>query len=365
MSKNKTILVLDAGGTNLVFNAVVNGEIANKTFTLPAKSEDLKNLLEKIIHGFREIDKLTGNDTAAISFCFPGPADFENGIIGDLENLPFFRGGVPLKAMLENEFKVPVFINNDGDLFTLGEAIGGILPEINQKLKDNNIEKQYKNLLGVTLGTGFGGGIVRDGHLFLGDNSAGAEINRMVNPLNHDWSIEETLSIRGIRRLFSEAADIPYSRTPEPYSIYKIGMGSKEGNMEAAISAWHKFGEVLADAIANAVTLIDGLVVVGGGLSGAYPLFLPKTVEMLNRKFTKADGGNVPRMEINAFNLEDERGLDQFLNYIKIMINVPFSEDKVPYYPEKKTGVANTRLGTSKAVAVGAYAYAAEKVGLL
>ena len=133
----------------------------------------------------------TGNAAKAISFCFPGPADFEDGIIGDLENLPFVRGGVPLKRMLENEFKIPVFINNDGDLFTLGQAIGGILPKINRQLHEKGIHKQYKNLLGVTLGTGFGGGVVRDGELFLGDNSAGAEINRMVNPFNPDWSVEE------------------------------------------------------------------------------------------------------------------------------------------------------------------------------
>ena len=364
MSKKKTILVQDAGGTNLVFNAVKDGEIVDKTFTLPAKSENLENLLEKIIHGFREIDKMTENDIGAISFCFPGPADFDNGIIGDLENLPFFRGGVPLGRMLENEFKVPVFINNDGDLFALGEAIGGILPEVNKKLKDHGVDKQYHNLLGVTLGTGFGGGIVMKEKLFLGDNSAGAEINRMVNPLNREISVEETLSIRGIRRLFAEEAGIPFTRSPEPYSIYKIGMGSKEGNKEAAVAAWHKFGEVLADAIANAVTLVDGLVVIGGGLSGAYPLFLPKTVEMLNRKYTKPDGDTVPRMEIDAYNLEDDMGIEQFLNYIKIMIDVPFSDEKVPYYPEKKTGLANTRLGTSKAVAIGAYAFAAEKIGL-
>jgi glucokinase len=365
MSKKKTILVLDAGGTNLVFNAVKDGEIVENTFTLPAKSESLDNLLEKIIHGFREIENSTGNDTAAISFAFPSPADFDHGIIGDLENLPFFRGGVPLGKMLENEFKVPVCINNDGDLFTLGEAIGGVLPEVNKKLRDHGVKKQYHNLLGVTLGTGFGGGIVMKEKLFLGDNSAGAEINRMVNPRNADWSVEETLSIRGIRRIFAEEAGIAQTRSPEPYSIYKIGMGSKEGNKEAAVKAWQRFGEVLGEALANAVTLVDGLVVIGGGLSGAYPLFLPSAVEQMNRKFTKPDGGEVPRMEIDAYNLEDVMGMDQFLNYMKVMIDVPFSDEKVPYYPQKKTGVANTWLGTSKAVAIGAYAFAAEKVGLI
>ncbi len=361
--KRDIVLVLDAGGTNLVFNAVEKGKIVDKTFSLPAKSENLKNLLEKIIHGFGEIKKLIGDKAAAISFCFPGPADFENGIIGDLENLPFFRGGVPLKRMLENEFKIPVFINNDGDLFALGEAISGLLPEVNKKLKENNIDKQYKNLLGVTLGTGFGGGIVSNGKLFLGDNSAGAEINRMVNPLNWDWSIEETLSIRGVKRLFAEELNVSINEVPEPYSIFKVGMGKIEGNKEAAINAWEKFGIVLADALANAITLVDGLVVIGGGLSGAFPLFLPKTVEMMNRKFTRNNGGEFPRMEISAFSLEDERDQQDFYHQKKVMIDVPFSNDKVPYYPGKKTGVGISRLDTSHAVAIGAYAFAIEKLG--
>ncbi|MEJ2594379.1 MAG: ROK family protein [bacterium] len=363
MAKNNTVLALDAGGTNFVFNAVTNGVIVDKTFSLPAKSDSLQHLLEKIIHGFREINKQTGNLAVAISFCFPSPADFENGIIGDLENLPFFRGGVALKKMLENEFRIPVFINNDGDLFTLGEAIKGVLPEINAKLKASKIRKQYRNLLGVTLGTGFGGGIVHQGELFLGDNSAGAEINRMVNPSNWNMSVEETLSIRGIKRLFAEESGLEFKEVPDPYTIFTIGIGKAEGNREAAIRAWERFGKVLGDALANALTLVDGLAVIGGGLSGAHPLFLPKAVEMLNRKFDRPGGGKVPRMEISAYNLETEDGLQGFLNQQEILIKVPFSDDMTPYYPEKKTGVSTTKLGTSRAVALGAYAYAANQIG--
>lgn len=364
MQNNKTVLVLDAGGTNLVFNAVQNGKIVDKAFSLPAKSENLENLLEKIIHGFREIRSKTYN-AAAISFCFPGPADFTKGIIGDLENLPFFRGGVPLKHMLENEFKIPVFINNDGDLFTLGEAIGGLLPAVNKNLDESGSDKQFKNLLGVTLGTGFGGGIVSNGKLFLGDNSAGAEINRMVNPLNWDWSVEETLSIRGIKRLYAEELGIAFDEVLEPYSIFKIGMGTKEGNKSAAQRAWEKFGLVLGDAMANAITLVDGLVVIGGGLSGAYPLFLPKAIEMMNRKFSRFRGGEFPRMEVDAFNLEDEKGMNNFCLQESKLVNIPFSDEKVYFDPQKKTGIGVTRLGTSRAVAIGAYAFAMEKLGLL
>ena len=102
---------------------------------------------------------------------FPGPADYPNGIIGDLGNLPGFRGGVALGPMLEEKFGIPVFINNDGDLFVYGEAIAGFLPYVNGLLEKAGSPKRYKNLFGVTLGTGFGGGIVRDGELFIGDNS--------------------------------------------------------------------------------------------------------------------------------------------------------------------------------------------------
>jgi len=351
MSKNKTVLILDAGGTNLVFKAVRKGVIMDETVSLPSQSTHLEDLLKKIIRGFKEIDELTGNNAAAISFCFPGPADYENGIIGNLENLPLFRGGVAMKKMLENEFKIPVFINNDGDLFALGEAIGGVLPEINKRLAEAGVDKQYKNLLGVTLGTGFGGGIVSNGQLFIGDNSAGAEINRMVNP--HDWntSIEETLTIRGIKRLFADEANISFEKSPE-------------GDQKAAIAAWEKFGIVLADALANAISLIDGIAVIGGGLSGAYPLFLPKTIEMMNRKFSRADGRQFQRMEISAYNLEVKTGLNQFLHHDKKMIKVPFSEEIIPYYEEKKTGVTISRLGTSEAVAIGAYHFAANKLSI-
>ncbi len=71
----------------------------------------------------------------AISFAFPGPADYPAGIIGDLPNLPAFRGGVALGPMLEEKFGIPVFINNDGDLFVYGEAIAGFLPYVNGLLE--------------------------------------------------------------------------------------------------------------------------------------------------------------------------------------------------------------------------------------
>ena len=106
--------------------------------------------------------KLLPEPPVAISFAFPGPADYKNGIIGDLPNFPAFRGGVALGPFLQKHFDIPVYINNDGDLFAYGEALAGALPELNAAIKAAGGTKQYKNLLGITFGTGFGGGVVVD-----------------------------------------------------------------------------------------------------------------------------------------------------------------------------------------------------------
>lgn len=359
----KKILSLDAGGTNLVFSAIENGKIV-KEYSIPTASVDINEFLEKLISGFAEVLQSVDNKADAISFCFPGPADYEAGIIGDLENLPFFRGGVPLKKMLENKFGIPVFINNDGDLFALGEAISGLLPQTNKKLFAAGNDKVYKNLLGVTLGTGFGGGMVSNGKLWLGDNSAGGEINRFAHPYDNKFSVEEVMSIRGIKMLYSKYANCKFENTPEPYEIYKIAEGNRKGNKDAAVEAWKYFGKVLGEAMANAVTLTDSLIVIGGGLSGAYPAFLQTAVDTMNRQFEKMSGGKVQRLEVYAYNLHNSNCLADFVMDESKEIAVPFSDEKVKYSAVKKIGVGISVLGTSQAVSEGAWQYAINSVRL-
>jgi len=354
----RVILSLDAGGTNFDFLAVKGGEMIGDKIRFPAKAESLDEMLRMIIHGFESVIDATGEKAAAISFCFPGPADYRNGIIGDLENLPLFRGGVPLKAMLENHFAIPVFINNDGDLFAYGEAIAGLLPEVNETLGKKGSRRQYRNLLGVTFGTGFGGGMVRNGELFTGDNSAAFEINRMRNKLYPDTSAEDSVTIRAIKRVYTREAGITAEACPEPESIFKIGRGEMEGNAGAAGKAFRELAEVAGNSLADAVSLTDSLVVIGGGLSGAWPLFLQQIVDEMNYSFTELSGEELPRMEVFAYNLLNASCAKDFYEDSSKTIKVPYSDQSVNYDPIKKIAVGISRLGTSRAVAVGAYAYA-------
>ena len=82
----------------------------------------------------------------------------------------------------------------------------------------------------------------------------------------------------------------------------------------------------------------------------------------MNRPFETVAGQLLERLEITAFNMEDETDLGKFLEPSAVEIQVPFSTKKALYDPIKKTGVGITRLGTSNAVSIGAYAYALQKM---
>ena len=149
-----------------------------------------------------------------------------------------------------------------------------------------------------------------------------------------------------------------HAETPTPKDIYEFATGSGQGDQQAAILAFNTLGEAIGDALANAMTLIDGLVVIGGGLSAAAPLFMPRLVAEMNGTIETLDGRQIPRMELKAFNLEDEASFDAFARGEARRITVPGSSRQVIYDPLKRIGVGLSRLGTSQAVSVGAYAFA-------
>ncbi|HYK90760.1 MAG TPA: ROK family protein [Acidobacteriota bacterium] len=358
---SRIVMTLDAGGTNLKFSAIRGNRILVGPITIPSDADNLEQCLANIARGFEFVEAALPAPPAAISFAFPGPADYPAGIIGDLGNLPGFRGGVALGPMLEERFSVPVFLNNDGDLFVYGEAIGGFLPYVNGLLEAAGSPKRYRNLFGITLGTGLGGGIVREGELFAGDNSAAGEVWVLRNKLTPSVNAEEGASIRAVCRVYAQLASIPIDQSPEPKTIYEIGIGKADGNRPAAIEAFRRLGEVAGDAVAQALTLVDGLVVIGGGISGAHPLFLPALVDAMNDVYEMT--GKPPRRLIpQAFNIEDPIQCKQFLQSEVREIDVPGSTRRILYDPVKRTAVGISRLGTSEAVSVGAYAFALNRL---
>lgn len=359
--EGRIVMTLDAGGTNFVFSAIQRGKEVMTPVRLPSNAHNLDLCLETMIRGFNTVLDSLSNKPVAISFAFPGPADYPNGIIGDLPNLPAFRGGVAIGPMLEKEFDLPVFINNDGNLFAYGEAIAGYLPYINHLLEESGSPKRFRNLVGFTLGTGFGAGIVVNGELLIGDNSSAGEAWLLRNMENGKTNIEESISIRAIKNAYATKAGIHTKEAPEPKEIAEIASGLKNGNRKAAIYSYEKMGAALGEAIATVNTLFDGLVVLGGGISAAYPVFLDAAVGAMNSSFS-TNGDSFPRLLMRVFNLEDKSNLDAFVKGDSRIINIPRTGDKILYDPLVRTGIGISRLGTSKAVSIGAYAYAIRKL---
>jgi len=359
---SRIVMTLDAGGTNLKFSAMQADHLLMEPVSMPTEADNLERCLGNIVRGFEQVKARLPAPPVAISFAFPAPADYPNGVIGDLGNLPAFRGGVALGPMLEDKFKIPVFINNDGDLFVYGEAIAGFLPHVNRELEKAGSPKRYKNLFGVTLGTGFGGGIVRAGELFIGDNSIAGEAWLLRNKLDATLNAEEGCCIRAVRRVYGQLTGSPFDTVPEPKVIFEIGMGKATGDRAAAVEAFRRLGEVAGDAIAQALTLVDGLCVIGGGVSGASPLFLQALVDAVNDVYPKP-GGPQHRLCSQAFNFEDEAQRKRFLAGEKREITVPGSTRKVQYDPLQRVAIGMSRLGTSEAVSIGAYAFALSQLG--
>lgn len=353
----RTVLTLDAGGTTSTFSALRGGREAVTPFTLPAQGDDLDECLEQYFAGFERARGEAGG-CDAISFAFPGPADYRHGIIGELANMPGFTGGVPLGPLLEERFHCPVFINNDGDLFAFGEALGGLLPEVNGALASAGSDRRHRNLIGLTLGTGFGSGLVCNGELLLGDNGAAGEIWLLRHREARDAFAEEGVSIRALRRVYAELAGLEMANAPEPKVLAEIARGQASGHRDAALETFARFGRVAGDALAHALTLLDGVAVLGGGLSGAADLFMPALLAEVNGQLQSLDGRRFPRLEFQVHDWDSDGDRAAFLASRTVLLPVPGTDRQVPYEPVKRTVVGISRLGTSRATALGAWAFA-------
>lgn len=361
INDRRVVITLDAGGTNFVFGAMQACEFIVEPITMPSNADNLDKCLATMVDGFRQIIAKTDTIPTAISFAFPGPADYPNGIIGGyLPNFPSFRDGVALGAFLEEKFGIPVFINNDGDLFAYGEAQCGVLPEINARLKALESDKQFHNLLGYTFGTGFGMGMVVDGRLNLGDNSC-VETFCLRHKKMPGVIVEEGVAVRAVKRVYGEKSG-NVSHKFEPKDIYDIAESKIEGDVEAAKAAFAELGEIAGDAMATAVTLTDGLIVIGGGITAARKYIMPSLVRELRSKMKTISGGELNRVQMKVYDLDNEDEFVEFARGEQRQLRVYGTNRYVTYDPQKRIGVVISKIGASRAISVGAYTFALSRI---
>ena len=257
----KYVIGVDLGGTNIRAGLVLNNKIIKKT---EVKTEPNKGKNAVIKNLVKAINSVMTKDVAGIGIGSPGPLNYKKGIIINSPNLPFRNTN--LKKILKREFNVPVLIDNDANCFTLGEALYG-----------NG--KKHNCVIGLTIGTGVGGGIVINKKIFHGRMNAG-ELGHMTIKFDgrkarshNNGDIEEYLSTRGIMRTAKEL------NVKTPLEVYNLAL---KGNKKA-IRVFEKMGFYFGIAVTNFVNIFDpDIIIIGGKISNSWKFFsksMKKTVK--------------------------------------------------------------------------------------
>ncbi len=160
---------IDLGGTNIAAGIYdENLELLYKT-SVPTRNErtdkeivDSMTELSKHVMEHENIDK---NDVKAIGIGAPGSIDVKNGVVIYSNNIKF--KDTPIRAWMEADLGIPVFIENDANCAALGEAIKGATKDADHSVM-------------ITLGTGVGGGIIINKKIYSGFDGTGAEIGHTV-----------------------------------------------------------------------------------------------------------------------------------------------------------------------------------------
>jgi glucokinase len=255
---------IDFGGTKTRAGIA---DTAGKILAEPATSPTEANrkpeaIVATIVETLRKAAATGGiqiADLIGVGVGSPGPLDLDTGTILNPPNLPTLQN-FPLKASLEELTNLPVFVNNDANVFVLGEAWFGA-------------GRGARIVYGVTLGTGFGSGFVIDGKIYGGATGTAAEI--WCFPYG-DSIIEEYVSGRAVKRFYREHS----GNEAEPKEIAEK---AQRGD-QLARKAWEEFGHHLGMALAYVVDVVDPeVIVVGGSISQQYDLF-EKTMEKILRE---------------------------------------------------------------------------------
>ena len=231
---------VDLGGTHIRAGIDQRGQISKPKKELFRTKASLSQTLDQFTEFIRPLVSSGGR---GIGIGVPSVVDVEKGIVYNVANIPSWIE-VPLKEILEEEFKIPVRINNDVNCFILGEHRYGVV-------------KGFRNVVGISCGTGLGCGIIINNELYSGANCGAGELG-LLHYL--DRNIEYYASGNLFSACFNSTAEAAHQR-------------AVEGD-ESARESWRVFGAHLAEAIKSVVLTYDPeAIVLGGSLSKAFNLF--------------------------------------------------------------------------------------------
>jgi glucokinase len=235
------ILAVDLGGTNIRAGRVENSQVVVQKYTRLQDKDILEKTLDQII---ALIESVLDKTVSGIGIGVPSVVDVETGTVYDVTNISSWKK-VELKDILEARFGLPVRVNNDVNCFILGEHRHGLA-------------KGFKSVVGLTMGTGLGGGIIINNELYAGINCGAGEFG-LVPYL--DENIEAYCSGGFFNKQY---------RTTALDAFNQATAGDK-----TALESWKEFGFHMGNAIKTvAYTYDPEAIVLGGSLVKAYHFFV-------------------------------------------------------------------------------------------
>jgi len=252
MTDKKRILGIDMGGTNIRAGLVVDGKPRN-VVSVPTPANSSKDVV--IDQLCRLIAAFSSETFDAIGIGVPTVVDVEKGIVYNATNIKDWKE-VPLKAILEEKFNVPVYINNDANCFAAGE-------------KHFGKAHGYKSVVGLVLGTGLGAGLILNDRLYEGKNCGAGELcNLPFKEHNYEYYC--------CGQYFKDELAIP------AHEVFKM---AGEGNSEA-IKMFETFGLNLGKFLQAIIYAYDPeLIVFGGSVSKAFCYFQKSMFQSLKEGF--------------------------------------------------------------------------------
>lgn len=258
------LLGIDIGGTTINLGLVEGNKIV-KSITVRSFSHDATK--EQTIDYLEDsIKKIITPGVTRIGIGVPTIVDAEKGIVYNATNIPSWDV-VPIKDMLEERFHIPVTVNNDSNCFTLGAAA--------------MVDTSPKVVVGITLGTGLGVGVMYEGKLLTGTRCGVGELGSI--PCG-----EETVEAFCSKQFFENRG----------WHGKAVSDEADKGNPEA-IGLFNEFGAHLGELLAIVMFAYDAdVIVLGGGVANGYPHFKNAMMERLALLYPYKEGLNALRIEV-------------------------------------------------------------------
>ncbi|KKQ95436.1 MAG: Glucokinase [candidate division CPR2 bacterium GW2011_GWC1_39_9] len=275
---DKQALAIDIGGTKIVSALISKNGLINDSRMFSTKStleEALMQQLEEIIDCY-----VSGNEITGIGIAFAGTVDHKKGIVIEPPNFGF--ASLHITEILGKKFKVPILVDNDANLATLGE-------------KHHGSAKNSDEVVMLTLGTGIGSGIISAGKLMRGFTGTAAELGHMIiDPeskvkcgCGSYGCFETKASGKALVRIARDKLQdkpasliLDYAQGRDEYITGPFVTKAARNGDKIALQCFEELSRWLGIGLINIVNIFNPeLVVLGGGLADAYDLFVPEATD--------------------------------------------------------------------------------------